>query len=264
MEVEHSKPRKFSESSDLKTFLRSIRGRLKKIINKDFGENVEKILKKTRTRLGDVFYSYFWSIDNFYNLLRKIEQYDAFYDISNADDPFFTWTYRKKWKYGFEVPERDESWKVSLVKKEAKYDKIYSEWWFFIVEKDGKKWLFNMWWQQILDLKYDEIKVIDNFIFFEQSGSRKMMNRTKTLEEANDLSYTEILQNKRLKLLWYHVVIIKSEDGKIWLLSTKDGKIIFEPSYDKYRIDFLGNRIIFENTSTWESCCYEEPSNEDI
>ena len=90
------------------------------------------------------------------------------------------------------------------------------------------------------------------------------MNRTKTLEEANDLSYTEILQNKRLKLLWYHVVIIKSEDGKIWLLSTKDGKIIFEPSYDKYRIDFLGNRIIFENTSTWESCCYEEPSNEDI
>ena len=258
-----------------------------------FGKKVENFLNHIKMRLGDVFYNSFWSIDNFNNFLWEIEQRDMF--INSGDNKrVFTLTYRKNGKYWFVLPEKVK-WKVSLVKKEAEYDKIYSKWWYFIVEKNGKKWLCNRWWMEIIEPKYDniyyewwyfivekngkkwlcsgwwmeiiepkydEIKVIDNYIFLKLEDSRKMMN--KGSKELSNLPCVEVLQDKRLKLLWYHVAIIKSGNGKIWLLSTKDGEIKVYPLYDKYRIDFLWGRIVFEDTSTWDSCCYEESANESM
>ena len=161
--------------------------------------------------------------------------------------------YRKGGKYWMKCSMKNEDGKTVKMNIEPKYDGMYDvyladyphhdvfDWesdpdfqpdkWYAVVKSWNKKWLIDFYWNEVIELKYDDMSfTMGDKIMIKEWDKWWMMDREwKILIEPKYTGTYWISESFRAVKIW----------DQVWLIN-KEWKEIVEPKYDNiYKLDSI-------------------------
>ena len=200
---------------------------------------LKTVFKNIRTRIWDVMYNY--------DPEEILTVYKWWKDTPQI--------YRKGGKYWMKCSMKDKNGEIVEVNIEPKYDSMYAIYfadvpdvlyeyqkpdfqadkWYAVVKSWNKKWLVDFYWNEVIELKYDDMSfTMGDKLMIKEWDKWWMVDREwKILIEPK---YTEtywISKSFRAVKIW----------NQVWLIN-REWKEIVEPKYDNIYKLTNGNQLL--------------------